>query len=286
MSDPLPSFRNWLFAHAAELDALLLDVDGVLMTSGCPLPGSLELVTAVREHHIPFLLLTNDGCNSPGQKLAGLARGGLEFQPSELVSCGHALEECVAEQGWQGETFFVMGELGDPCYAQAAQLRTTRDLSMLDSGTCRGILVGEKDYDWERTITAVFNFLVRHPTAPVVVPNPDVFFPLADGKLHPASGATVGFVGFLCQAYGLRIEPIFLGKPYAPIFRHAQRVVEQRVGHAVLPSRLFMLGDSLTGDIRGGRNYGTRTGLMLTGITSAAMLAASEVQPELVFSSL
>jgi len=286
MANFLPSFRNWLFAHAAEIDALLLDVDGVLMTSRSPLPGSRELVAALREHRIPFLLLTNDGCNSPGQKLADLAHSGLEFQPAELVSCGHALEECVAEQGWQNDMFFLMGELGDPCYARAARLRTTRDPAMLEGDTCRGILVGEKSYDWESTITAAFNFLVRHPAAPVVVPNPDVFFPLADGRRHPASGATAGFLGLLCRACGLPLEPIFLGKPHAPIFRHAQRVVEQRLGHPVLPSRLFMLGDSLAGDIRGGRDYGTRTGLMLTGITSAAMLAASDLQPELVFTSL
>jgi len=48
----------------------------------------------------------------------------------------------------------------------------------------------------------------------------------------------------------------------------------------------LLIADSLTGDIRGGRDYGTRTGLMLTGITSAAMLAASDHQPELVFAFL
>lgn len=285
MTHPLPSFRDWLAAHATEIDALLLDVDGVLMTSRRPLPGSRELVAALREHRIPFLLLTNDGCNSPEQKLADLAHSGLDFQPGELVSSGHAIEECVAERGWQGETFFLMGELGAPCYARAARLRTTRDPADLAKGICRGILVGEKSYDWEPTITAAFNFLVRHPAAPVVVPNPDIFFPLADG-LHPASGATAGFLGLLCRAHGFALEPIFLGKPHAPIFHHARRMVEQRLGRAVPPARLFMLGDSLTGDIRGGRDYGTRTGLMLTGITSAAMLAASDHQPDLVFASL
>jgi len=286
MNSPLPSFHTWLFSHAAEIDALLLDVDGVLMTSRAPLPGSRELVATLREHHIPFLLLTNDGCNSPAQKLADLAHSGLEFQPDELVSCGHALEELVDERGWRDAPFFLMGELGEPCYATVAGLQTTRDVAALDSDDCLGILIGEKSYDWEAVFTGVFNFLRRHPQAPVVVPNPDLFFPLAGGRLHPASGATAGFVQFLCQSYGFEINPIFLGKPYAPIYRHAQRTVERRLGHAIVPSRLLMLGDSLSSDIRGGRDYGTRTGLMLTGITSADLLAASEVKPELVFTAL
>jgi NagD protein len=286
MTHAFPSFRTWLFAHAAEIDALLLDVDGVLMTSHTPLPGSVDLLAALRSHGIPFLLLTNDGCNSPAEKVADLARCGLHFAVDELVSSSHALEELAQERQWQGERFFVMGELGDPCYAEAAGIRTTRDQQALTDGTCRGILVGEKSYDWEQAITGVFNFLIQHPEAPVVVPNPDLYFPIEGGRLHPASGATVGFLQYLCRTYGFDIDPIFLGKPSAPIYDHARHVVESRLGHAVPKDRLFMLGDSLASDIRGGRSYGTRTGLMLTGITTPAILAASDVQPEFVFSAL
>ena len=161
-----------------------------------------------------------------------------------------------------------------------------RDLQVLADDACAGIVVGEKAYDWEPTITAVFNFLIRHPDAPVVAPNPDVCFPLKGGRLHPASGATVGFVQFLCQSRGFDIAPIFLGKPYAPIFHHAHREVERRLGRPVPPSRLLMLGDSISADIRGGRDYGTRTALALTGITAPAMLAAADPHPELVFAAL
>jgi HAD superfamily hydrolase (TIGR01450 family) len=243
-------------------------------------------VAELRDRGVPFLLLTNDGCNSPAEKVDYLERGGLSFAIDELVSSSHALEELVQEKEWQGRTFFVMGALGDPCYARDAGLQTTRDLGVLATGGCQGVLVGEKSYDWEHVIAGVFNFLVRHPHAPVVVPNPDVYFPVKGGRLHPASGATVGFVQFLCQTHGFEVEPIFLGKPYAPIFKHAQHVVEKRLGHSVPPDRLFMLGDSLASDIRGGCGYGIRTGLMLTGITTPKMLAASEVRPELVFASL
>jgi HAD superfamily hydrolase (TIGR01450 family) len=286
MTSPLSSFRTWLFSHADEIDALLLDVDGVLMTSRHPLPGSVDLVAELRDRGFPFLLLTNDGCNSPAEKVAYLEHGGLSFAVDELVSSSHALEELVQEKQWQGDTFFVMGELGDPCYARDAGLQTTRDLKTLANGDCHGVLVGEKSYDWEHVIAGVFNFLVRQPHAPVVVPNPDVYFPVKGGRLHPASGATVGFVQFLCRTHGFEIDPVFLGKPYAPIFRHAQHVVEKRLGHAVPPDRLFMLGDSLASDIRGGRDAGLRTGLMLTGITTPDTLAASDIQPDLVFSAL
>jgi NagD protein len=282
----MTSFRTWFSSHAPEIDALLLDVDGVLMTSRTPLPGSRELLTELRGRQFPFLLLTNDGCNSPAQKTAYLEQGGLRFSVDELVSSSHPLAELVQERGWQGTTFFVMGQLGDPCYAREAGIQTTRDLGALADENCLGILVGEESYDWEHTIAEVFNFLIHHRDAPVVVPNPDVYFPVKGGRLHPASGATVGFVQFLCQTYGFAIEPIFLGKPHAPIFRHAHREVERRLGRTLPPSRLLVLGDSLASDIRGGRDYGTRTGLMLTGVTTPAMLATAATQPELVFTAL
>ena len=44
---------------ALEVDAVLLDIDGVLVTSWAALPGSIETVAALRAAGIPFRLLTN-----------------------------------------------------------------------------------------------------------------------------------------------------------------------------------------------------------------------------------
>lgn len=40
-------------------DGVLLDVDGVLVTSWEPLPGAIEAVARLREAGTPFLLVTN-----------------------------------------------------------------------------------------------------------------------------------------------------------------------------------------------------------------------------------
>jgi ribonucleotide monophosphatase NagD (HAD superfamily) len=185
---------------------------------------------------------------------------------------------------WRGKTFFVMGVLGDPCYAEQAGIRTCRDPEAIDS--CDGVLVGEKPYDWETIITAVFNFLIRHPDAPLVVPNPDMFFAVGDGRLHPASGATSAFVKLLCEAYGCGVEPLFLGKPYAPIFTHAHRHLEALAGQVLERDKVLIVGDSLASDIEGGHRFGYRTALMLTGVTTRSMLTADTIAPDLIFEQI
>lgn len=279
-----PSLRAWLAGHVAEVDAVVFDVDGVLMKVHQPLPGSTELVRWLRDHGVPFTLLTNDGCHSPEEKTASLRRCGMEFAVEEIVSSGHGLAEVARQRGWCGRLFFVMGVLGRPCYAQAAGLLTTCALDDLDA--CTGVIVGEKEYDWERAVTGVLNFLISRPQAPLVVPNPDVFFPGQSGSLRLASGAVALFLSELGTQYGREIEPLFLGKPYQPIFETNHRRLEQRLGREIPASRTLMVGDSLAGDIGGGARFGYRTALVLTGLTSVDMVAGSPVQPHVVCAHL
>lgn len=275
---------GWFEEHRSEVDAVVFDVDGVLMRAHQPLPGSTELIGWLRARGLPFTLLTNDACHSPEEKAASLRRCGMELVPQEIASSGHGLAEMARQRDWCGRLFFVMGVLGTPCYAEAAGLRTTRALD--DLGSCTGVIIGEKDYDWERVITAVLNFLISRPQAHLVVPNPDVFFPGASGSVRLASGAVSLFLSELVSRQGRKIEPLFLGKPYQPIFETSHRRLEQRFGREIPASRTLMVGDSLAGDIAGGAGFGYRTALVLTGLTSADMLTDSAVRPDVVCTHL
>ncbi|NOY81160.1 MAG: HAD-IIA family hydrolase [Kiritimatiellaeota bacterium] len=274
----------WLTAKLAEFDAVVFDVDGVLMRERKPLPGSLELIEQLRRAAVPFNLLTNDGCHSPEEKTAYLRRCGFDFGPEDIVSSSHGLMELVPKHRWTGRRFFVMGYLGEPCYARRAGLVPVRDLNRLAS--CQGVIVGEMDYDWQATITAVFNRLRSRSETPLVVPNPDEFFPGREGDLEVASGAVARFIQTLARSAGLNVEPIYLGKPYAPIFEMNHRQLERRCGRAIDRRRVLFAGDSLEGDVRGGRDYGYRTVLVMTGITDRHMLRGSSVQPEIVAQAL
>ena len=279
-----PSLGLWLDGHADELDAIVFDVDGVLMVEHRPVAGSAELIDRLRAEGMPFSLLTNDGCHSPEEKVERLSKCGLCFSPEEIVSCSHGLVELVEEHGWAGRWFFAMGSVGAPCYAEQAGLRVTCDLAALSD--CTGAIVGEKEYDWEATISAVFNFLINHRAAPLIVPNPDEFFATGPSTLHPASGAVGRFLQQMCLAYGHDVEPIYLGKPYEPIFLTNHHRLEGQLGRPAPRDRVLIVGDSLASDIRGGIDFGYRTALVLTGVATLDMARSSDVRPDLVFEAL
>jgi 4-nitrophenyl phosphatase len=97
----------------------------------------------------------------------------------------------------------------------------------------------------------------------------------ADSAL-PATGATVAALRACTDA-----EPVCVGKPSARFFEAAIA----RLG--VPAGRVLTVGDSLTADIAGGQAAGTRTALMLSGVTPVARLPeCNGPRPDYVFSSL
>lgn len=266
------------------MDALVFDIDGVLVRGESALSGSKELLSMIRERDIPISLLTNDGNNSVAEKCALLGNCGLEFATREVTSSGHGLISVVREKNLSGKLFFVMGRLGRPCYAEQAGVRVTRNTDLLS--VCTGVIIGEENYSWEDTINAVANFIIEKPNALLIVPNPDSYFPRKDARLQIAAGAVARFIQQVVESLDVPIKPLYLGKPYEPIFRYNHEALEKRLERQLVPQRIMMVGDSLNGDITGALSFGYRSSLVLTGITTRALLNKSRVKPELTFESL
>jgi HAD superfamily hydrolase (TIGR01450 family) len=283
-NDPSGRFSAWLDAHPRQLDALMLDIDGVLLLAKGATPGSGELLERLRADGLPFLLLTNDGDHSAQEKAAILQGAGLGIRAEEIVSCAHGLS-AVAEVGAGVKApFFIMGNLGTPCYAEAAGLRTTREIA--DLPRCRGVIVGENNYDWEATLNAVVNFFIRHPEARLVVPNPDEYYPDGHGGVRLAAGSVGRLIHRALSTYGYPKEPLYLGKPYAPIFHFAHRRLQQMAGKDIEKRRILMIGDNLDSDVAGAKAFGCRSAVVLTGLTTPAMLSAALLKPDWVWREL
>ncbi|MBF0257758.1 MAG: HAD hydrolase-like protein [Desulfamplus sp.] len=180
--------------------------------------------------------------------------------------------------------FFIMGCLGTPCFAQKAGLKTTRNLQKID--ICQGIIVGERNYDWEKTINAAVNFFIRYPEAPLIVPNPDEYYPGQNGQLCIGAGGVAGFMVQILKSYGITIEPLYLGKPFSPIFKKTHELLEKKYGKTIPLDRILMVGDYINSDIKGAKDFGCRSAIVLTGVTTIEMLQKSEIIPDMVFEIL
>lgn len=279
-----PSLNNWIEQNASALDAVILDIDGVLLNSGRRLPGSRHLLALLDRLCLPYLFLTNDGNHSTQEKAQRLELAGLTVTPAQIVSCGHAIDPLVKKNGLSGQSFFIMGDTGRPCYAETAGLVPVRDLKQLKD--CTGVIIGEENYPWEQVINAVVNFFIDTPDAPLIVPNPDEFYPSRELKIHIAAGGVARFIQHVLDAYGLPLEPIYLGKPYKPIFHIAIASVERQKGKPIDSNKILMVGDNIDADIAGGRQVGFRTALVLTGVTAPAALEIADIEPDFIFKAL
>ena len=278
------NLRDWLDGHREGLEALVFDVDGVLMVGASAVAGAGALLRRLEELSLPVRVLTNDANHSVEEKAALLARAGLAVEARLITSSGHGLVEAAARARLAGEPCFVLGRLGEPCYAELAGIRVTRRLEDLPG--CRAALVGEGAYDWESTVNGVVNYLLARPEAPLIVPNPDLYYPGEDRRVHVAAGGVARLVASVCAAYGRALEPLYLGKPHEPIFHHNHGRLEAALGRKVERQRVLMVGDSLDSDVAGARAFGYRSALVLTGATSERRWRGAEPRPDLVFRAL
>jgi len=278
------SLNDWISRHVGEIDAVVFDIDGVLTIEGRSMPGAPELLRFLNHEKMIYTLLTNDSLHSIYEKASSLAHCGLDIDPKVIVSSGASLKTWANERGVRDKLFYLVGTVGDPCYAASAGLQVTRHIDEL--AACRGVIVGEGSFDWEEVINGLVNFFIAKPEALFVVPNPDEYFPHNPVGIRIGPGAIARFIQRVLAAYGLPVEPQYLGKPYLPIFRRNHAELNRQHGQHLDPSRVLMVGDFIESDIKGANDFGYRSALVLSGITDLRMLEQSIIKPQLVFNRL
>ena len=281
-------FRELHGADPAAFRAVLFDIDGTLVSGPRAMPGAAALLDLLRDEGVPFLFLTNDSHHSPAEKNGFLARAGVPAFPEEIVSCSHALPDFVAEHQLEGRPVFIMGEFGNPDYAVAAGVAPCRDLNAIDE--CAFVIAGEGHFDWHDVFTGVINYFRRHPDRFLVVPNPDTYWPNAGtGQYGVGAGAQARFICTVLAEMHIDVRPVYFGKPYPRIYRHALKYLEERFALPGLrPGEVAMVGDSLSSDIAGARALGMKSVLVMTGITTPEILRAApeKMRPDWVCDSV
>lgn len=286
---PNHTFLKWWERYNSEFSALLFDIDGTLIAGKKAMPGVPALIKQLEYSGFPFYLLTNDGNHSTKEKSATLGKAGLDINPDKIISCGDALKPFARDRGLTGERFFVMGDLGKPNYAETAGLKIERSTKKINR--CAGVIVGEGTYNWQSNISSAMNYFIKYPDRLLIVPNPDSYWPNGpNGELGIGAGGKARFICTILGDYGIKLKPIYLGKPYSAIFNYAFEILKTRFN---LPSslprkRVLMLGDSLASDIRGANRFGFTSGLVLTGITNHEHLKKAKpgFRPDLIFHSI
>ncbi len=278
------SLHEWLEGHLNGLKAVIFDIDGVLLVENRPTPGSRDLLDMLRGKQVVISFLTNDANHSVEEKALLLQKCGLRISPEEIVSSGDGLADFVEKNQLAGQLFFVMGDFGSPCFGEKAGLVITRKLDQLPS--CAGIIVSEENYDWESVINGVVNHFIQNPEKLFIVPNPDEYYPKNNARIQIGAGGVARFMQRVLKAYGVQLNPVYLGKPYPSIFLHNHLQLEKRLCEPIDRNSVLMIGDHLDSDIQGAKDFGYRSALLLSGLTREGHVEKSRVKPELLFRTL
>lgn len=246
------------------ISAWLIDMDGVLWRGNTALPGMPEFIARLRELGHRFVLVTNNAGKTPQQYIAKLAGMGVSISADEVLTSALGAAAWLSQQHPGAKVHMIGGD-------GVREALATYGLERVETGADY-VMVGIDINLTYAKLQAALRELTHG--ARLISTNPDVTFPTEDG-VNPGNGA---LVAALETASGQTATVI--GKPEPTLYQLAMA----RLG--VEPGRVVALGDRLDTDILGGQRAGVRTALLLTGVTDRATLAASTVQPDMVFDDL
>lgn len=242
----------------------LIDMDGVLVTGGTPIPGANEFISRLRERGARFLVLTNNSKYTPGDLAFRLNSSGLDIQPECIFTSAMATARFLASQRPHG-TAYVIGESGLTWAIHSA-----------------GYVITERDPDYV-VLGEALNYSLEQLTlatrlvaagARFIATNPDNNGP-AEGGIVPACGAVAALIE---RASG--VSAFFVGKPNPLMLRLALNSIGAHSESTV------MVGDRMDTDVIGGVQAGMETVLVLSGMTRREEVTRFPYQPTRVVDSV
>lgn len=230
-------------ASRLDVDAVLLDIDGVLVTSWQALPGAISAIATLRRQDVPFRLITNTTTHTRAGLTETLQGAGFDFVPDEIVTAVSATAAHLRTEH-AGAKVFVLSD-GDPRDDLAGvELVDVDDAEVV-------VLGGGCDRFGYEAMNRVFRRIDEG--AAFVAMHRNLYWRTSEG-LQLDGGA---FVAALEAATG--VSPVVCGKPAAVYFAAALE------GLAATPGRAAMVGDDIVNDVEGARAAGLTGVLVRTG---------------------
>ena len=242
----------------------LLDMDGVLVRGNTAIPGAQQFIERLIAKETRFAILTNNPLYTPRDLQHRLAHMGLNVPADHLFTSAMATAQFLHSQRPNG-TAYVIGEAGlTTAMHDVGYVQTERNPDYM-------VLGESTNLNYEQISKAVQ--LVANG-ARFIATNPDPSGPTEAG-IGPACGALAALIE---SATG--VKPYFIGKPNPLMMRAALRFVGAHSEETV------MVGDRMDTDMVAGIESGLETILVLTGVTSEAMVPTFPYRPMRIVASV
>lgn len=246
------------------IEALLLDIDGVLTVSWEPLPGAVEALRRLREDGVPFRLITNTTTKTRADLGATLRGAGFEVDDGEIVTAVVATGAYLRDAHPDGRVFVLSD--GDA----AADLEA---VDLVDVAEADVIVIGGASDDFAyATMNRIFRRLMDG--AQLVGMHRNLYWKTSEGWVLDGGAYIAG----LEEATGRRAT--ICGKPEEAYFAAVLRDL------GVAPNDAAMVGDDIVSDVLGAKAAGLGGMLVRTGKYRPGDELRHEVEPDHVLESI
>ncbi|MAR91707.1 MAG: TIGR01458 family HAD-type hydrolase [Pseudomonadales bacterium] len=223
---------------AREVNALLLDLSGVVYEGDQVIGGAREVIAEARARGLVLRFVTNTATRSGAAIESGLHRMGIELKPGELITAPMAAHAYIKQQGLR--PYCLLHPNLQPEFADLP--RQNPDCVVL--GDARD------DLNYANLNRA---FRLCQKGAPLIGIGMNRYFKDSDGLKLDAGP----FIRAL--AWAAEVEPVIMGKPSADFFH-------QVVASTGVPAQAcLMVGDDVAADVAGAVAAGLQGCLVQTG---------------------
>lgn len=255
-----------------DIEAYLLDMDGVIFIGSSPIEGSVETIQSLRRRGKRLVFLTNNSTRTRSDYESKLSNFGLDVEESEIMTSAYETALYLSERS-EEKKVYVVGEDGlkkelDRAGFEVLPRDRAEEASFVVVGMDRNLTYDE--------IWGGLSALLSG--ADFIATNPDPTYPTERG-LAPGAGASIGALSGSAE-----MEPSeIIGKP------SSYMIDTSLDGLGVHPEKAAIVGDRIDMDIRAGKKAGLTTILVLTGANSeedVESVAGTDSAPDYVLPRL
>lgn len=234
-----------IMTRSRSIEALLLDMDGVLWRDTEPIGDLPSLFKTIADRGLQSVFVTNNATRSVQQYVKKFASFGVEVHQNQIVNSGLATALYLKQKHPEGGPVYAIGEGGlfDTLNAHRFFQSLSEPLAVIVSL--------DRNLTYEQLMQATR--LIRSGV-PFLATNPDPSLPTPGGYI-PGTGA---IIAALVAASGKK--PLVIGKPSPRMYQIALQAIN------VKPENTLVVGDQMQTDIAAGIEAGCLTALVLTGV--------------------
>lgn len=246
-----------------NIDAVILDMDGVMWRGTETLPGVPDFFLFLGERHIPYVMATNNATRSAMDYVSRIGNLGVPVSAEQIITSALVTAEELGRNYPPGTPIYVVGS------PRLIELLVERGYD-IDPDNAKVVVAGlDVTLTYDKLRIAGQRILSG---AEFIGTNGDRTLPTADG-LVPGAGTIIAALEAMTDR-----KARLMGKPEPTMFYTALK----HLGTA--PDRTLMIGDRLDTDIEGAHRAGLRTVLVLTGVSQRADIG--QIVPDGVYEGL